>query len=85
MIPNLSDPKAKEAWLGIEQSERRLIYTLLALGLPVEARAETPGGLAFAVKKDSLGEGKVLIGHDDGLITLNIAEAYSPFREKDAA
>ncbi|MEA2700115.1 MAG: hypothetical protein QOI66_4386, partial [Myxococcales bacterium] len=82
VIPNLSDPKAKDAWLGIEQSKRRLIYTLLALGLPVEARAETPGGLAFAFKKDSPGEGKVLIGHDDGLITLNIAEADSPFREK---
>ena len=86
IIPNLSDPKAKEAWVKLEQSKRRLIYTLLELGLPVESRVERPElGLAFALKQDLPGEEKVFIGHDRGLITINIAEADSPLREKTAA
>jgi hypothetical protein len=82
IIPNLSDPKAKGAWLKLEQSKRRMMYTLLELGLPVESRAERPNGLAFVFKQDQQGEEKVLIGHDEGRITINIAEADSPFREK---
>jgi hypothetical protein len=82
VIPNLADPAAKEAWLNLERSKRRLIYTLMALGLPIEPRSVRPGGLAFAFKQDLPGQQPVMIGHDDGLITINIAEADSPFREK---
>jgi hypothetical protein len=82
IIPNLSDPKAKDAWIKLERSKRRLLYTLLELGLPVVPRSERPEGLGFAFKQDLPGEEKVLIGHDEGLITINIAEAHSPFREK---
>lgn len=59
-----------------------MLYTLMALDLPIESRAERPDGLAFAMKQDQPGEQKVMIGHDVGLITINIAEADSPFREK---
>ena len=85
IIPNLSDPKAKQAWIRLEQNKRRLVYTLLELGLPVEARADSADasqGLGFAFKQDLPGEEKVYIAHDHGLITINIAEADSPFREK---
>ena len=82
VIPNLSEPGAKDAWIRIEQAKRRLLYQLLTLGLPVVARKEQPRGLAFAFKKDLPGEEKVMIGQESGLITLNIAEADSPFREK---
>jgi len=82
IIPNLADPKSNGAWLKLEQAKRRLVYTLLGLGLPVEPRAENAEGLAFAMKEDLPGAEKVLIGHDRGLITINIAEADSPFREK---
>jgi hypothetical protein len=86
VIPNLADAKAKQAWVRLEQSKRRMLYTLLELGLPVDPRAERPAGqpagLAFAFKQDLPGAEKVLIGHDEGLITINIAEADSPFREK---
>jgi hypothetical protein len=82
IIPNLSDPKAAEAWLKLEHAKRRLMYTLLGLHLPVESRTQHPKGLAFAMKEDVPGTEKVLIGHDEGLITINIAEADSPFREK---
>src|SRR5689334_17456746 len=39
VIPNLSDPKARDAWLKLEQNKRRLVCSLLELGLPVEPRA----------------------------------------------
>jgi hypothetical protein len=82
VIPNLSDPAAHDAWLTLERAKRRLVYTLLELGLPVEPRREQPAGLAFAFKQDLPGQERVLIGHDQGLITINVAEADSPFREK---
>jgi len=82
IIPDLSDPEAKPAWLKLETAKRRTVYTLLALGLPVEPRAKHPGGMGFAFKKDVPGQEKVMIGHEQGLITINIAEADSPFREK---
>jgi len=82
VIPNLADPVAKEAWVKLERAKRRLIYTLLVLGLPVAPRSVRPDGLGFAFKQDVPGEEKVMIGHDEGLITINIAEADSPFREK---
>src|SRR5580692_5484 len=48
LIPNLADAAAAQAWIMLEGNKRRLIYTLLALGLPVEQRAKRPEGLAFA-------------------------------------
>jgi len=82
MIPNLADPKAKEAWLKLERAKRRLLYTLMGLGLPVEPRGADSAGLAFSFKQDEPGAEKVFTGHSDGLITINIAEADAPFREK---
>jgi hypothetical protein len=82
LIPNLADPKAKEEWHRLEQAKRHLLYTLMGLGLPVETKAENPErGLAFDFLKDGA-ESKVFTGHNDGLITINIAEADDPFREK---
>ena len=82
IIPNLSSDHAVEAWLRVERAKRRLVYTLLELGLNVESRRERPsGGLGFAFKED-VGGARVMTGHDEGLITLNLAEADTPFREK---
>ncbi len=83
VIPNLADPHALEAWQRIERAKRRLLYTLIELGLPVEPRSLSERGLAFAFKGDEDGgRTKVFTGHSDGLITINIAEADDPFREK---
>jgi hypothetical protein len=84
IIPNLSDPEAHREWLQLEASKRRLLYTLIELGLPVESRAERPeDGLAFSFLKEDPATGeKVFTGHSDGLITINVAEADAPFREK---
>jgi hypothetical protein len=81
VIPNLADAGAGDAWRRLEAAKRRLFYTLLGLGLPLLPRAADPRGLAFAFKQDQ-GDRKVFTGHSDGLITINIAEADDPFREK---
>jgi hypothetical protein len=82
VIPDLEKKEQKEAWLQLEAAKRRLLYTLSLLKLPVESRAERPeNGLAFAFMAGDKEE-PVFTGHSDGLITINVAEADDPFREK---
>jgi hypothetical protein len=83
VIPDLSHPGALIAWGRIEHAKKRLLYTLFELGLPVESQQERKGGLVFSFKEsDASAPSPVLTGHDDGHITLNIAEADNPGREK---
>ena len=55
-----------------------MLYTLLGLGLPIQPKQATGlPGLGFEFLEES-GDGdakRVLTGHDNGLITVNIAEA----------
>lgn len=82
-IPDLSEQSALLSWQGLEVAKRRLVYTLLELGLPIEAKREQPElGLAFAFKSDGADGEKVLTGHCDGLVTINLKEADSPWREQ---
>jgi hypothetical protein len=81
-VPNLNDASALAAWQRLEIAKRRLLYTLFGLGLPTQSKAEdSERGLAFAFKQDEPDQ-KVLTGHADGLITINIAEADDPVRER---
>lgn len=81
IIPDLSHPGTLQAWGRIEHAKKRLLYTLYELGLPVESWRQRKGGLVFSFKEgDAISP--VLTGHDDGRITLNVAEADTPFREK---
>jgi hypothetical protein len=81
IIPDLSDPANDQAWRRIEAAKRRLLYTLYALKLPVQARSELAhGGLAFRFMKGTE-DAPVMTGHDDGVITLNVDEADFAFRE----
>lgn len=83
LIPDLSVAGNHAAWQAVEQAKRRLIYTLYQLGLPVNRdKNGLPTGLRFAFLADSIGQNNVMTGHDAGLITINIAEADAPFREK---
>ena len=59
-IPNLDSPDAKEAWHRLEIAKRRLLYTLLGLGLPVETKTERPGrrtGVRFPRRRHQLRAG----------------------------
>ena len=84
VVPDLTSPEALEAWQSLERWKRRLLFSLRQLQLPIESRAERPkNGLMFSFMRDSPdGKQKVFTGHCDGLITINIAEADDPFREK---
>jgi hypothetical protein len=83
-IPDLTSPENLEHWRKIEFAKHRLFYTLLRLRLPLTTRPEDPNGLAFDFLSDPVGAapGNVLTGHVSGLITLNVAEADDPERER---
>lgn len=64
-----------------EMAKRRLIFQLAELQLPVAPRDEMAGrGLAFDLLS-STGT-KVVTGHDNGVITLDLAEADGEHRER---
>jgi hypothetical protein len=81
-IPDLTVAGNRERWARLEQAKRRLVYSLLRMGLQVLPKTEdSDTGLSF----DFLASTKarsVLTGHESGLITLNIAEADDVARER---
>jgi len=82
VIPDLSNADNRLLWAEVEKAKRRLIYTLNRLRLPLISKTEDPErGLAFDIKADE-GSTRVLTGHAEGLITLNLAEADSVSRER---
>ncbi len=82
-VPNLSDPDAVDSWRRLEIAKRRLVYTLIELGLPLDSKENQPEtGLAFAFKQEGPDGERVLTGHCDGLVTINIREADAPAREQ---
>jgi hypothetical protein len=82
VIPNLAPPDNRLYWYRLEVAKRRLLYTLATLGVKVESRHENPqDGLEFEFLEDNGTAGRVMTGHDNGLITLNIAEADDAYRE----
>ncbi|MFC4168686.1 zinc-binding metallopeptidase family protein [Teichococcus aestuarii] len=77
-IPDLSNPAHAAQWRRIETAKRRAMYSFLRLGLPMRTRQEDPEeGLAFDFLADPPAEQgpMVMTGHDNGLITLALAEA----------
>ncbi|HTI51503.1 MAG TPA: putative zinc-binding metallopeptidase, partial [Planctomycetaceae bacterium] len=82
-IPDLSKPGHREAWYALEVAKRRLVYSLVALGLPLAPKSDDcPRGLAFEFQSDESETAPVLTGHSEGVITINIAEADDAEREK---
>ena len=91
VVPDLSAPRRLDLYHAVERAKRRLIYSLLALGLPVEGRAEHPRGLAFHILADARLDGRevappaidaVTTGHQEGRITINLLEADPELRER---
>jgi hypothetical protein len=81
-IPDLSLAANRGHWFRVEDAKRRLLYTLLRLRLPVVGRDQRPDrGLCFAFLADPASGPKVYTGHDNGLITINVAEANDSQRE----
>src|SRR5262249_30415694 len=85
-IPDLANPENLVHWRKIEFAKHRLFYTLLRLRLPLATRSEDANGLAFDFLSNPVGgaqgQAPVMTGHSGGLITLNVAEADAPERER---
>ncbi len=87
IVPDLSVPGNREHWARLEVGKRRTVYGLMRLGLPIVDRVADPEhGLTFKFMADvepSFREsGKVMTGHANGVITINLKEADSAVREK---
>lgn len=83
-IPSLSDPTQAELWRRVQRAKNRLFYSLLRLGLPVAEPNGTSGALIFDVLADppDMSAAHVMTGHQDGCITLALAEADDAERER---
>ena len=75
-IPNLADPANVFAWGEFERAKKRLVYSLLRLGLPLDGGAVGKAPLNFDFVNDAL------TGHLDGVITIAVGEADSVERER---
>jgi len=75
VLPDLSQPQNAARWYRLEVAKRRLFFTLARLRLmPAEPPAGQAVGPMFEFRQDLPGQ-PVLTGHDQGVITLNVAEA----------
>jgi Uncharacterized protein conserved in bacteria len=83
LVPDLSVEGNTERWARIEAAKRPVIRALHHLGLPLIDAAGNPAPV-FELKGDSADPGvpRVLTGHENGTITLNIAEADDAERER---
>ncbi len=85
-IPHLNSGNNLVRWATLEREKRRLLYSLLDIGLPVKSKARGwPDGLAFDFIEDQRSNPAVLepfitTGHLDGVITINVAEADQLYR-----
>jgi hypothetical protein len=79
--PNDADTVALAAFASAEAAKRRLIAELHELKLPIVGRDDDPEyGLAFDLLSSQFE--KVFTGHDNGVITLDLAEGDDVHREQ---
>jgi hypothetical protein len=83
-IPDLTVPENGVLWGRLEAAKRRLVSALLALNLPVSSRVDqdTECGLAFDFLHSLPNGPRVMTGHANGIITINVEEADDSQREK---
>lgn len=75
-IPNLSEPGRLEAWQELEHAKKRLTYSLLRFGLPLDGGADGAPPLVFNFVAQAI------TGHVNGAITLDVLEADAVERER---
>ena len=81
-VPDLSTPSNLVGWRDLEIAKHRLFYSLLRWRLPLRTRSEEPKhGLIFNFLADTLAS-KVMTGHENGVITIALAEADEIERER---
>jgi hypothetical protein len=83
-VPDPADRDNGQLWLRVENAKRALVSQLIALGLPVASRIdEDPAaGVAFDLLRAPPGGPRVVTGHANGIVTLDIEEADDVHRER---
>ncbi len=83
VIPNLDVRGNLERWRKLEAAKRRIVYTLMRLGLSMNGvSAENRPPLRFRFLGNSFYGPMLLTGHSQGAVTVNIAEADDEERER---
>jgi hypothetical protein len=80
--PDTDDTLAREKLVPTALALRRLVWQLLDLRLPVDPWWQTEGGLAFDLLSSFSTGQKVIIGHADGVITIDVVETLDAYRER---
>ncbi len=83
-IPDISEPEKHRLWQKLELAKRRLFYSLIKLRLPMPTEASgdsEPLAFLFLAETDD----PVMTGHDNGVITISLAEADDAVRERTRA
>jgi len=76
LLPDLSVPDNHARWYLVENAKRRLYYTLAQLGLTSKGLDDPQlPAPTYDFLADVPGAAPVMTGHQNGVITLNIAEA----------
>ena len=82
VYPDTDDTVALDKLHSATVNLRMLVYQLAELGLPIEPFWRTEGGLAFDLTS-SITTGKpVVIGHANGVVTIDLAETMDAYRER---
>ncbi len=79
-LPDRDDTIAWEKLYDTGIAKRRLLVQLAELGLPIVPFYEKEGGLGFDLLSSYSGR-RVMIGHANGIITLDLAETLDAHRE----
>jgi hypothetical protein len=78
--PDDSDTGGLAAFAETEAAKRRVVFEILHLGLPLRSWEDQPGGLGYDLLSSA--DESVIIGHEDGIITIDLAESDDPHREQ---
>ena len=85
-IPDLTIVDNLINWQKMEIAKHRMFYSLLRLKLRMPTQIEAPAeGLAFdfLAEQPHLNAPRVMTGHENGLITIALAEADDAYREQN--
>ncbi len=79
--PDSDDTIALEKLARTEEPKRRLLLQLGDLGLPIVPWDVQPGGLGFDLISSRSSGQRVVIGHANGIVTIDLAESLDDVRE----
>lgn len=79
--PAADDTIALEKLAKTEEAKRRLLLQVGDLGLPIIPWDVQPGGLGFDLLSSRSDGRRVVIGHANGIITIDLAESLDDVRE----